>query len=561
MLAPRRLLPLLLFFAFIQLAQCATGTPPTQPPSSGSEYRTAQRDSVPQTPGTARTAATDLTADNKRDHVVYEDEDPSAAKMSWLRDKIEAKRSGDVYKFIDDPLFHPSAEFWRESEQAAQEKEVGARPLYKFTDGEGVPVEWVDGNLGEERPIGRGGVIGGSEGSSRGRRRMREFDVRGGSLSGGGSRGRGRNSRTPPTVPSDNDAPVEAGEGESSRSKSPTRYALDSVAEQLGSLDISRQRSGRRSSSLPPTTHGSITPPSSSDPLARHGTWRPSTPPPGEAGVLTNTDTKTPIRMREPFVKVPPYRIWSVRQALEKLNIHGPTRLTDKPSAYQHWLKTLAEFAEHDWSRQIARRVVWNAEHRIDNNRAARVVTPLGSVVGGDVRQGSPTYVYDASDPPPPLDSVEWKGTQKRIYAWQRLAEMVPPALTAHSKTVWAAHHANEYQGINPRIHDAVHPIQYISEMLRDNNAAVTLENAIHAQFQRNTRSTRPEVKTRLAKGKEGSLEDLLRTDYSTHDQFWHPFYHDKPAYKNKNPLDTPLEEWEAFRPFVEAVALRPHPI
>lgn len=360
------------------------------------------------------------------------------------------------------------------------------------------------------------------------------------------------------------------------RDHSPTKWALDSAASKLSTFAsdsaLRRQLTSQRSLS-----------PSSGPDSGGLGT-QPSTP-----LTLTASGSSTPeapLPHLWPSHPVAPYRMWSVRTALPTINLVGMTKLSDRyPSEYAHFHTSLRALGGLEWEHQLSSRLEWVAEHRIDTTRAARVVTPFGAVTGGDIETGTPTYIYDPAHPAPHLDSLTLTLKHRRIKAWKELASLLPPALTGHSSAVYTAHNLAGYDNINEESHQQIHPIQYTSQMLRDRNAATVLENSVYDTLHKDLQNTPPEVVAQLktARARERAaryrkvtdrrerarearkmkahvgetLEDLLGTEYATHNRFWYEFYHDKPAFKVRNPLHTPLEEFAAFRPFADAVALK----
>lgn len=595
---------LLLLSALVQLSKCTLGP---QPPASsgpgsrsasgsGSDYQTAQSGSTststdPTTPQTARTSvhrpssAMLLRTDY---HVVYDDEDPAAAKLAWLREKIQQDhREGPGWAYIDHRLKHPSAEF-RSAVRTAPAQLEDAGPGFTFGAqkvpetvgerlGEDVPVEKYSGNLADTMGLGfRESVdaspLDSSRPAARGRSRTR---YRGSRLRSGG-RGAmmasgGSTSRSPPVAVQSEEAPVDAANDNeaTARFKSPTRSNLESAAEQLRALQLQRDDSqrGRRASSLPPFSHGSITTPSSSgyDSLAgQHGLWRVATPPSHADGASTWTASTPPSEdaVLVPTKRMPPYRVWSPQAALRRINIRY-TRLWDEPKDYQHWMETVDALGRHDWGKQIRDRVLWAGSNRVPDTRSARVGLPFGGMTGSTVQTGVPRFIEDPNDPAPPLASIRRTGTHERVLAWHTLVDMVPPALTAHSSSVWHAHRQGAYHNIHPDVQDSVHPIQYTSQLMRDNDGAVVLENAIHEKLFRALRFTPPEVKAKLQKelglprDKYQPLQDVLRADYATYGPFWQDYYKSKLPMKLTNPLDSDLTHWRAFRMWADAVAVK----
>ncbi|CBQ71515.1 conserved hypothetical protein [Sporisorium reilianum SRZ2] len=564
--APRLVFHLLLLFALLQLASCARGSDRSPaPPSSGSEYNTANADSVPSTssslstPATARTARTAGSAPMPN-YMVYDDEDASAANMAWLSETMDQNKVGQGrWKYIDYRLKHPSVAYRAAKTPPVAKEEEGKEKGFVFgakPEGEAdvdVPVERVSGDLTDTRAVRFRGDdsprVDVGSGSARGRRRFRELDLR----RGGRARGRtGQTSRTPVTLAAAPDAAVD----DASRAKSPTRFALESAAEQLKALQLDAQSqqapisaARRGSSSQPPTARGAHTPPASSTWTANTGA--PNTPPRGTR----------PLR---PVLRVPPLRMWDARTALAKINVRGHARLSNVPAANAHWRTTVDALGEHDWSKQLLDRLFWAGEHRAADTRPARVVTPFGGVIGSDVTS-SPRFVYDANDPPPRLDSLEQTGTHKRIYAWHTLAHMIPPPLTAHSQGVWDEHHDSDYANVPRDTHDSVHPIQYTSQLLRDRNGGVVLENALHESMFAKLHNPPASVRASLlrkvgrrGRDRDAPIEELLGTEWAMHKPFSHPWYHDKAPTRIKNPLDVPLTKWKAFADYADAVALRP---
>ncbi|KAJ9476145.1 hypothetical protein PHBOTO_006217 [Pseudozyma hubeiensis] len=542
---------LLLTFLFILPTYAVRGT-------------TASTSSYPNTPATPQP---DTASPPSR--VVFDDEDPEASRVAWLR----GRAGGSGTNFIEHRLVHPSSSFVLPERESAGRERAGAEPVFVFRakkvdlgkESTALPVERVEGNLGGGEEGGRRERVG-RGGSSRGRQRFNE-----GGLRRAGSKERTMGWSGEQKSPDSPDRDVREGRtfsrqtpvwdgqhsidaGTELRSDSPTRWALDNVASRLSSLDLNDPHTTSPRASLSPTTDSdyhfhdarsvdlsSASPPSPNFPDPHSGgTTTPHTPPP-------------------PPPKLAPYRMWSAASALPHVNIPY-TKLTSIPPSYPHWQSALSALRENEWTNQLDARVKWAAENRIDTSRPARVVTPFGAVTGGDIDTGlSPRFIDDPSNPPPRLDSVLLTGTQRRIHAFRELVEMIPPALTHHSKNIYNARDVDEETS------KAVHPIQYVNSMLRDKNAAVILENSIHAELHDALANTPKEALSHLQrsykragrKDHTTTVEQLLGTDYALHNRFWYPYYHSKPAFKIKNPLDTPLEHFAAFSPFADAVALK----
>lgn len=547
---------LLLTFLFVLKTHAARGT-------------TASTPSYPNTPTTPQP---DLASAPSR--VVFDDEDPEASRVAWLR----GRAGGSGTNFIEDRLVHPSSSFVLPERGIPSGRErAGAEPVFVFRAKKvehgketEVPVQRVEGNLRGDEDEGTRREQVGRRGSRRGRQRFNE----------GGLRREGSKERTTgwsgeQNLPLSPDRGVrqshtfgrqisvedgqrslgmDAQHGTQLRSDSPTRWALDNVASRLSSLDLNNPHTTSARASLSPTSDSdyhfhdarSVDLSSASPPS-------PNFPDPHSGG------TTTPHTPPLPPPKLAPYRMWSAASALPHINIPY-TKLTSIPPSYPHWQSALSALRENEWTNQLDARVKWAAENRIDTSRPARVVTPFGAVTGGDIDTGlSPRFIDDPSNPPPRLDSVLLTGTQRRIHAFRELVEMIPPALTHHSKNIYNARDLDE------DISKSVHPIQYLNSMLRDKNAAVILENSIHTELQDALANTPKEALSHLqrdykrAGGRRdhATVEQLLGTDYALHNRFWYPYYHNKPAFKIKNPLDTPLDHFAAFSPFADAVALK----
>ncbi|SPO31386.1 uncharacterized protein UTRI_06516 [Ustilago trichophora] len=318
------------------------------------------------------------------------------------------------------------------------------------------------------------------------------------------------------------------------------------------------------------------------------------------------TPPSPPLAQQPPFssdpafkpqqpTSVAPYRVWSVKEGLKSINLGEATKLTDRyPSDHRHFQDTTSALFAQEWRSKMSNRLRWAGEHRIDTSQPARVVTPLGAVLGSDVGMSTPRFRDDPQNPMPDLESIVATEKDKKINSWGELASIVPPALTGHSTSVYEAHNeASGYKGIKKEFRDALHPIQYITQLLKDQNGAVVFENSISSTIHKDLQNTPPEALAKLralrakekaaatkeAKGKsklkshpeelaksksgatETSIEDLLGTEYATHNRFFYEYYHIMDAFKLKNPLDTPLEDFAAFRPYAKALALRDHPL
>ncbi|GAC95120.1 hypothetical protein PHSY_002695 [Pseudozyma hubeiensis SY62] len=529
--------------------------------------------STPSYPNTPTTPQPDTASPPSR--VVFDDEDPEASRVAWLR----GRAGGSGTNFIEDRLIHPSSSFVLPEREPAGRERAGAGEVFVFRakkvdrgkKSTEVPVERVEGNLrGED---GERRERTGRSGSSRGRQRFNE-----GGLRRGGSKDRtmGWSGEQESPVSPDRDVreertfgrtiPVEGGQhslnidaqhGLGLRSESPTRWALDNVASRLSSLDLNNPHTTSPRASLSPTSDSEY---HFHD--ARSAEISSASPPSPHFPDLHSGGTSTPRTPPPPPPKLAPYRMWSAASALPHVNIPY-TKLTSIPPSYPHWQSSLSALRENEWTNQLDARVKWAAENRIDTSRPARVVTPFGAVTGGDIDTGlSPRFIDDPSNPPPRLDSVLLTGTQRRIHAFRELVELIPPALTHHSKNIYNTH----TDDIDKDIHPAVHPIQYINSILRDKNAAVILENSIHSDLHDTLANVPKEALSHLQRDHKRSgarrdhttsVEQLLGTDYALHNTFWYPYYHNKPAFKINNPLDTPLEHFAAFSPFADAVALK----
>ncbi|KAJ1038071.1 hypothetical protein NDA10_004716 [Ustilago hordei] len=508
--------------------------------------------------------------------VVYPDEDPAHSLLALFRSRIEhGKNSGWVP--IEDPLEHPAHHFNAE-EWAKKGKKAGAE--FTFTAGTRgeVPVEKVKANLmvaGE-----RGGEKGRDFKSQQasaidGKRRVGRFNE-------GGlwpfARWHSFRQKASTFAPSED---VTMG-----RHNSPTRKALDSARSKPESLSSTPPLSRPKT----PANSLSPNPPSTPPSLITHDkvqSWLSTTPPPPR--------------------EIAPYRMWSVSRSLPSINLHGYNKLTDRdPVAYSHWLKMLESQKTLDFLESWSKSLQWSHDNRVYPTREARVITTLGIVTGSQVSTAPPRFLEDPENPRPMVESLELTLRSKRLYALGQLAKLVPPALVGHSPGVYAKHEENGWNDVGVgegkiRFHEKVHPIQYLNQMLRDGNGAVILENAVHGELHQDladipqkaiahlvslrnknkgaresniARTTSgssgggraegsgeatSELKGRQkggAKAKE-TLEDLLGTEYALHNKFHFPYFKDKPAFKIRNPLDTPLEEFAAFKPFADAVRLR----
>ncbi|KAJ1032876.1 hypothetical protein NDA18_001598 [Ustilago nuda] len=511
--------------------------------------------------------------------VVYPDEDPSHSLLALFRSRIEHGKNSGVVP-IEDPLEHPAHQFDVKEWAARAEKGKKAEAGFTFTAGTRgeMPVEKVKANLmvaGE-----RGGEKGRGFKSQQasaidGKRRVERFNE-------GGlwpfSRWKSFRQKASTFAPSED---VTMG-----RHNSPTSKDLDSARSKPESL------SSTPSLSRPKTPANSLSPnpPSNPPPLITHDkvqSWLSTTPPPPR--------------------EIAPYRMWSVSRSLPSINLHGYNKLTDRDRlAYSHWLKMLSSQSTLDFLESWSKSLQWSHDNRVYPTREARVITSLGIVTGSQVSTAPPRFLEDPENPRPMVESLELTLGSKRLYALRQLAELVPPALVGHSPDVYDKHEENGWNDVGVgegkiSFHEKVHPIQYLNQMLRDRNGAVILENAVHGKLHQDLADTpqkaiahlvslrnknkgaresniarttsgssgggraegsgeaTSELKGRQkggAKAKE-TLEDLLGTEYALHNKFHFPYFRDKPAFKIRNPLDTPLEDFAAFKPFADAVRLR----
>lgn len=512
-------------------------------------------------------------------NVVYPDEDPAHSLLALYRSRIEHdKNSGSV--LIEDPLEHPAHQFDAKEWAARAEKGKKAGAEFTFTAGTRgeVPVEKVKANL----------MVAGERGGEKGRgfksqhasaidvkRRVWRFNE-------GGLRSFARSHSIRQKAPTF--APSEVVTME--RHNSPTRKALDSARSRLESLSSTPPLSRPKT----PANSLSPNPPSTPPPLTTHDkvqSWLSTTPPPPR--------------------EIAPYRMWSVFRSLPSINLHGYNNLADYLlDESSHWLKTLESLRTLDFLKGWTEAIQWSQDNRINPTREARVITPLGVVTGSQVSTAPPRFHEDPDNPRPVIESFELTLRSKRLYALQQLAELVPPALVGYSRNVYDKHEANGWNDVGVgegkiSFHEKVHPIQYLNLMLRDRNGAVILENAIHGELHQDLANTpqkaiahlvslrnknkgaresdiarttsgssgggrafssgeaTSELKGRQkggAKAKE-TLDELLGTKYALHNKFYYPYFRDKPAFEIRNPLDTPLEEFAAFKPFADAVRLR----
>lgn len=508
--------------------------------------------------------------------VIYNDEDPIAARLAWLRGRSQLREPDSRFKYIEQRLSHPEA---GAEEERVENRE---RPMFTFSAAEtstdaaathdGLPTKGVrDKGIVAERASGRRRPRFNEGGYRQGDSRAQGGNARAGV---GTARIEARPQPPPPPRawqheamsqhngwrdPSFSDMPDRHDASSLFRQHSPTWLALEEVASQLEAVRLAQQARVRGSTQYAP--HVVLS--DEYNVAHHHRGSSPGSPVSPYAGAWEEFGASTP-RVPSGALQVAPYRMWSVKAALPHINIHL-SQLSDMPVSHGHWQGTLDALRKHEWTDQLAARVQWAADHRIESSRPARVVTPFGGVIGGQIETGaSAHFVWDAADPPPRLDSVMLTNTQRRIHAWRELARLVPPALTAHSEDVYAAHANTDYAQVDKDLHDAVHPIQYISQMLRDKNAAIILENAIHDELHQDVRLTPPEAITHLQKirhyngaKRDATLEQLLNTRYATHNRFWYPYYHSKPAFHIINPLETPLDRFAAFAPWADAVALK----
>ncbi|KAJ1021735.1 hypothetical protein NDA13_005350 [Ustilago tritici] len=513
--------------------------------------------------------------------VVYPDEDPADSLLAWFRSRIEHGQNPG-WRFIEDPLEHPAHQFDAKEWAARAEKGKKAGAEFTFTAGTRgeMPVEKVKGNL----------MVGGERGGEKGRgfRSQQASAIDGkrrvGRFNEGGLRSSARSHsirQKAPTFASSEDVTM-------GRPNSPTRKALDSVRRKLESL-----------SSTPPLSRPK-TPANSLSPNP------PSTPP----SLITHDKVQSWLTTSPPLPReIAPYRMWSFSCSLPSINLHGYSKLTDRdPVAYSHWLKMLDSLRTLDFLESWSNSLQWTHDNRVQPTREARIITPLGVVTGSQISTAPPRFLEDPENPRPVMESYELTPRLKRLYALRQLAELVPPALVGHSPEVYDKHEADGWNnaGVEKgkvRFHEKVHPIQYLNanKMLRDRNGAVILENAIHGKLHQDlantpqkaiahlvslrnkNRGARESDLARTTSGSSGggraegwgeatsefkgrqkggakaeeTLEALLGTEYALHNKFHFPYYRGKPAFKICNPLDTPLEEFAAFKPFADAVRLR----
>lgn len=541
----------------------ASELPPSSSSSSSSSYHPIS--SPPsQPPSSAKT--------------LYPDEDIPHSTLARFRSGAEYDRNPG-WMPIDDPLEHPAHRFDAKEWAARAEKGKKVGPEFTFTAGTRgeVPVEKVKGNL----------LVGGERGGEKGRgfRSQQASAIDGKRRVGRFNEGRLRSSarshsilqKAPTFVPPED---VTVG-----RHNSPTRKALDSARSKLNSL------SSTPPLSLPKTPANSLSPnpPSTPPSLITHDkvqSWLTTSPPPPR--------------------EIAPYRMWSVPRSLPSINLHGYNKLTDRdPVAYSHWLKMLDSHHTLDFLESWTNSLQWAHDNRVQPTREARTTT-LGIVTGSQVSTAPPRFLKDPENPRPMVESYELTLTSKRLYALRQLADLVPPALVGYSPDLYDKHEANGWNDVGVeegkvKFHEKVHPIQYLNQMLRDRNGAVILENAIHGKLHQDLANTPQKAITQLvslrnknrgaresdvarttsgssgggraegwgeatsefkgrqkggAKGEE-TLEALLGTDYALYNKFHFPYFRDKPAFKIRNPLDTPLEEFAAFKTFADAVRLR----
>ncbi|SPO31772.1 uncharacterized protein UTRI_06516_B [Ustilago trichophora] len=577
---------------------------------------------------------------------IYSDEDPEMARLAWFQGLSDQRAAEGKWKYIEHPLKHPS-EGWGSSDvfaktpQGEVESEVSTPSVFsaggeseKEGDGKGVigenqvQVEKVHdlAEGGEARrdqdllssPVAGGGV----------RRRRGRFNE---GLGGGESRRGIRSHRTPSVVLSPSSSRAQFGE----RAHSPTRWALEVAASKLQELspgsraraeqqlrlqhqdldqhlqsqalpEQQQQQQPRGASRSPPLSASSASGYASVD--GNYGSTGARTPSSatfsaGDGGRRGHLSPPSPPQQSLPFdpsIKKPlppasiaPYRVWSVEEALKSINLGEARKLTDYyPADRQHFRETLSALSSREWGSQMNKRIQWAADHRIDTSQPARVVTPLGAVLGSDVgMSGTPRFWEDPENPAPELESIVAMTKHKRIYAWIEAASIMPSALTGHSISIYEAHNvASGYKGIKKEIRDALHPIQYMGQLLRDQNGAVVFENSISPIIHKDLHQTPAEslvklralrakqksIATKQAKAKsipkdhpnlpksttpQTSIHHLLGTEFTTYNRFHYPYYHTMDAFKLKNPLDTPLHYFASFSPWADAVALKPHPI
>ncbi|SPC62153.1 uncharacterized protein UHOD_08856 [Ustilago sp. UG-2017b] len=573
----KSLLPLLLYLP----STLAPNTQQLQPPDDSPAFHSAS-ELPPSSSSSSSSSYQPISSPPSQQaspaKVLYPDEDLSHSLLAWFRSGTEHNRNPG-WMPIEDSLEHPAHHFdakeW--AARAEKGKKVGAE--FTFTAGTRgeVPVEKVKGNL----------LVGGERGGEKGRgfRSQQANAIDGkrrvGRFNEGGLRSSARShsirQKAPTFAPSED---VTMG-----RHNSPTRKALDSARSKLDSLSSTPPLSRPKT----PANSLSPNPPSTPPSLITHDkvqSWLTTSPPPPR--------------------KIAPYRMWSVPRSLPSINLHGYNKLTDRdPIAYSHWLKMLDSHRTLDFLESWTNSLQWAYDNRVQPTREARTTT-LGIVTGSQVSTAPPRFLKDSENPRPVMESYELTLTSKRLYALRQLAELVPPALVGYSPDVYDKHEANGWNDVGVeegkvKFHEKVHPIQYLNQMLRDRNGAVILENAIHGKLHQDLANTPQKAIAHLvslrnknrgaresdlarttsgssgggraegwgeatsefkgrqkggAKGKE-TLEALLGTDYALYNKFHFPYYRDKPAFKIRNPLDTPLEDFPAFKTFADAVRLR----
>lgn len=590
------LLLLLLLSSVLSFTLCASDTPDTPASASASSSRsgfhTAQlspsiagsSSSSPPTPPPSSSAP--LQPPPSR--IVYEDEDRQAAQMAWLHGRMEEARAGGAFRYVDSRLVHPSSNYKPKQEAAGGDKKAfvfsAQREPKEKEVKVNVPVEKVGGALTDEEE----------------KRRAR---VRSTALIGSppvGRRGRRRFNEAPLRRPLDDEVAASAGggSGRGMRANSPTKLKLDEVNARLASLqldqgkhrkqreaEIQRSAGGKSSASTPHELSSNARERSSAPPPPGDFAPRSRTPPAGFTGFATaprppsDFSPRPPAAGRnrysslpaspppappnsEPLDVRPPYRMWSARSALPTINIPASHITNPSPADLKHYQRTLRALSSHDWSEQLTNRVLWAARARSDHARPARIITPLGAVTGSDISTHAVEFVANPTDPMPRLDSVEVTDLQKKIGAWLKLAHTIPGSLTAKSRGVYASHSQAGYAGVDGAIHDAVHPIQYVRQLLMDPRTAVVLENSIHGELERGLQVNPPDLSALAKKaevaGKKRTAAEMMGTTHAPYNLFWPSFHQGKAPMKVKNAAEVGLDRFGAFAPWADAVALRP---
>ncbi|GAK67540.1 uncharacterized protein PAN0_019d5768 [Moesziomyces antarcticus] len=251
-----------------------------------------------------------------------------------------------------------------------------------------------------------------------------------------------------------------------------------------------------------------------------------------------------------------PFRPWDAKAALRKIKIKQLNGMQDRwPKQWSHWNRARAELDKLDYFHQWDDAMAWSSRNRVDNTRAARVPTVNGGVTGSNIPTG-PEFLHNPNDPAPLLEE-EFTPQHRSIKAFRELAANVPPALTSHSTAVFDAHEQGEYGKIGRGFRKVLHPVQYVGQMLGNKESTIAFENSLAEKLHANLAHTPPEALARLQRKGKKTVQQMLGTEYATYDDFWYPHFHTKPAFKITNPLDVPLDHFDVFKPFSEAVALR----